>query len=65
MGVLPVISFSDVDAIFRWTNQRIAFGKPLHAQAVIRAKLGAMISRVEACQAWVENITHQMNNVSL
>jgi len=47
----------------RWTNQRIAFGKPLHAQAVIRSKLAAMIARVEACQAWVENITHQMNNV--
>lgn len=22
-----------------------------------------MIERVEACQAWMENITHQMNNV--
>jgi alkylation response protein AidB-like acyl-CoA dehydrogenase len=51
--------------MFRWTNQRIAFGKPLHAQAVIRAKLATMISRVETCQAWVENITHQMNNVGI
>ncbi|OJA17931.1 hypothetical protein AZE42_03489 [Rhizopogon vesiculosus] len=53
-----------VDECLKWTNQRIAFGKPLHAQAVIRAKLAAMISRVEACQAWVENITLQMNNMS-
>lgn len=47
----------------RWTNQRIAFKKPLHSQAVIRAKLALMIERVEACQAWMESITHQMNNV--
>lgn len=53
-----------VEECLKWTNQRIAFGKPLHAQAVIRAKLATMISRVEACQAWVENITHQMNNMS-
>ncbi|KAH7912458.1 acyl-CoA dehydrogenase/oxidase [Hygrophoropsis aurantiaca] len=45
-------------------NQRMAFGKPLTAQAVIRSKLAAMISRVEAAQNWVENITHQMNNMS-
>ncbi|KAG2345041.1 acyl-CoA dehydrogenase NM domain-like protein [Suillus weaverae] len=53
-----------VEECLKWTNQRFAFGKPLHAQAVIRAKLAIMISRVEACQAWVENITHQMNNMS-
>ncbi|OAX31303.1 acyl-CoA dehydrogenase NM domain-like protein, partial [Rhizopogon vinicolor AM-OR11-026] len=53
-----------VDECLKWTNQRIAFGKPLHAQSVIRAKLAAMISRVEACQAWVENITLQKNNMS-
>jgi alkylation response protein AidB-like acyl-CoA dehydrogenase len=48
----------------RWTNQRIVFGKPLHAQAVIRAKLASMISRVESGQNWLESITYQMNNVS-
>ncbi|KAJ8592660.1 acyl-CoA dehydrogenase NM domain-like protein [Rhizopogon salebrosus TDB-379] len=53
-----------VEECLKWTNQRIAFGKPLHAQAVIRSKLAAMISRVEACQTWAENITHQMNNMS-
>ncbi|KAF8450979.1 acyl-CoA dehydrogenase/oxidase [Boletus edulis BED1] len=52
-----------VEECLKWTNQRIAFKKPLHAQAVIRAKLALMIERVEACQAWIENITHQMNNV--
>ena len=43
----------------------MVFGKPLSAQAVIRAKLAAMIARVEAAQNWLENITHQMNNVRL
>ncbi|KDQ28823.1 hypothetical protein PLEOSDRAFT_1038031 [Pleurotus ostreatus PC15] len=47
-----------------WSSQRYVFGKPLHSQAVIRAKLGQMISRVEACQNWVESITHQMNNMT-
>jgi len=46
-----------------WTNQRKVFGKPLHSQAVIRNKLAAMISRAEATQNWLENITHQMNNM--
>ena len=45
----------------RWSNQRLVFGKPLTSQAVIRAKLAAMISRVEACQNWFESVTHQMN----
>ena len=47
----------------RWTAQRKAFGKPLHSQAVIRSKLAAMIARVESTQNWLENITHQMNNM--
>jgi len=47
----------------RWTNQRKAFGKPLNSQAVIRSKLAAMIARVESGQTWLENITHQMNNM--
>jgi hypothetical protein len=49
--------------MFRWTNQRMVFDKPLNAQAVIRAKLGRMISRVESGQNWLESITYQMNNV--
>jgi len=35
-------------SFYRWVNQREVFGKPLHAQAVIRAKLAAMISRAES-----------------
>ncbi|KAF9242936.1 acyl-CoA dehydrogenase/oxidase [Melanogaster broomeanus] len=53
-----------VEECLKWTNQRIAFKKPLHSQAVIRAKLALMIERVEACQAWIESITHQMNNMN-
>ena len=48
----------------RWSTQRIVFGKPLTSQAVIRAKLASMISRVEACQNWFESTTYQMINVS-
>ncbi|KAH8829970.1 acyl-CoA dehydrogenase/oxidase [Flagelloscypha sp. PMI_526] len=53
-----------VEECMKWSNQRIVFGKPLNSQAVIRAKLAVMIQRVEACQAYVENITHQMNNMT-
>ncbi|KAL4075603.1 acyl-CoA dehydrogenase/oxidase [Scleroderma citrinum] len=53
-----------VEECLKWTNQRIAFGKPLNSQAVIRARLALMIERVEACQSWVENITYQMNHMS-
>ncbi|KAF8169507.1 peroxisomal acyl-CoA-dehydrogenase [Pholiota molesta] len=53
-----------VEECLKWSTQRIVFGKPLTSQAVIRAKLAAMISRVEACQNWFENITHQMNKMS-
>ncbi|RXW21046.1 hypothetical protein EST38_g4814 [Candolleomyces aberdarensis] len=53
-----------VEECLKWTSQRNAFGKPLHSQAVIRSKLAAMISRAEAVQSWLENITYQMNNMS-
>jgi alkylation response protein AidB-like acyl-CoA dehydrogenase len=53
-----------VEECLKWTAQRKAFGKPLNSQAVIRAKLAAMIQRVESVQNWLENITHQMNNMS-
>jgi alkylation response protein AidB-like acyl-CoA dehydrogenase len=45
-------------------NQRKVFGKPLVSQAVIRAKIAAMISRVETAQSWCENITFQMNHMN-
>ncbi|OBZ71855.1 putative medium-chain specific acyl-CoA dehydrogenase, mitochondrial [Grifola frondosa] len=53
-----------VEESLKWVNQRIAFGKPLSSQAVIRAKLANMIARVESGQNWLESITHQMNNMS-
>ncbi|TCD69164.1 hypothetical protein EIP91_008460 [Steccherinum ochraceum] len=53
-----------VEECLKWSNQRVAFGKPLNAQAVIRSKLASMIARVEAGQNWLETITHQMNNMS-
>ncbi|KAL5488375.1 hypothetical protein ACEPAI_6483 [Sanghuangporus weigelae] len=53
-----------IEECLKWANQRMVFGKPLSAQAVVRAKIAGMISRVEACQAWLELITHQMNNMS-
>ncbi|KAH8100083.1 acyl-CoA dehydrogenase NM domain-like protein [Cristinia sonorae] len=53
-----------IDECMKWTAQRKAFGKPLNTQAVIRAKLAGMIARTEAIQAWLENITYQMCNMS-
>jgi len=53
-----------VEECLKWSTQRIVFGKPLTAQPVIRAKLAAMISRVEACQNWFESVTYQMNKMS-
>ena len=52
-----------VEECLKWSNQRVVFGKPLNAQAVIRSKLANMIARVEAGQNWLEFVTHQMNNV--
>jgi alkylation response protein AidB-like acyl-CoA dehydrogenase len=52
-----------VEECMKWANQRIVFGKPLNAQAVIRSKLANMIARVEAAQNWLESVTYQMNNV--
>ncbi|CAL1716402.1 unnamed protein product [Somion occarium] len=53
-----------VEECLKWTNQRKAFGKPLNSQAVVRSKIAGMIARLESGQAWLENITHQMNNMS-
>ncbi|TCD64283.1 hypothetical protein EIP91_004291 [Steccherinum ochraceum] len=53
-----------IDECMKWTAQRKAFGKPLNTQPVVRAKIAAMIARTEGVQAWLENITYQMNNMS-
>lgn len=52
-----------VEECMKWANQRKVFGKPLNSQPVIRAKLAAMISRVERSQSWLENVTYQMNHM--
>ncbi|KAG1736600.1 acyl-CoA dehydrogenase/oxidase [Suillus occidentalis] len=51
---------SIVEECLKWATQRMAFGKPLTSQAVIRSKLAAMIARTESVQSWLENITYQM-----
>ncbi|KAF4554394.1 Acyl-CoA dehydrogenase-like protein 2 [Elsinoe fawcettii] len=53
-----------VEECLKWANQRLVFGKNLLSQPVIRAKLAKMISHVEANQAWLEQITYQMCNMS-
>ncbi|EJF64623.1 acyl-CoA dehydrogenase [Dichomitus squalens] len=52
-----------VEECLKWVNQRKAFGKPLHAQPVIRAKLANMIAKSEAAQHWLESITFQMQHM--
>ncbi|KAI0925966.1 hypothetical protein AcV5_008549 [Taiwanofungus camphoratus] len=53
-----------VEESLKWVAQRRAFGKPLSSQAVVRAKLAAMIARVEGVQSWLENLTYQMCHMS-
>lgn len=53
-----------IEECFKWANQRKVFGKRLIDQPVIRNKLAAMISQLEAVENWLENITYQMCNMS-
>lgn len=53
-----------LEECLKWSHQRLVFGRALITQPVIRQKLARMISLVEANQAWLESITHQMNNMS-
>ncbi|KZT18274.1 acyl-CoA dehydrogenase NM domain-like protein [Neolentinus lepideus HHB14362 ss-1] len=53
-----------VEECMKWANQRKAFGRPLSSQPVIRNKLAGMIARTESVQNWLENVTHQMCNMS-
>src|SRR5437660_1737175 len=48
----------------KWANQRLVYGKKLMDQPVIRQKLAKMIAHCEADQAWLENITYQMCNMT-
>jgi alkylation response protein AidB-like acyl-CoA dehydrogenase/predicted heme/steroid binding protein len=48
---------------FKWTNQRMAFGKPLIEQPVLRQKIARMAGVVESSHAMLENITFQMDTM--
>lgn len=52
------------EKLLLWTNQRKAFGKPLHGQAVVRQKLADIISQAEAAQSWLESVTYQMTKMT-
>lgn len=53
-----------LEECLKWAHQRIVFGKPLIQQPVIRQKIARMIQLVESNQAWLEQITYQMNHLS-
>ncbi|KAJ3303524.1 hypothetical protein HDV03_003703 [Kappamyces sp. JEL0829] len=53
-----------VEECFKWANQRKVFGKNLLEQPVIRQKLAHMVSQTESVQAWMENMTYNMNKMS-
>jgi len=44
----------------RYAFKRETFGKPLIEHPVIRLKLAHMARQVEATQAWLESVTHQL-----
>lgn len=48
---------------YRWSVQRIAFGKRLIDQPVIRYKLAEMSAAIEALESWNDSITYQMANM--
>lgn len=52
-----------VEECFKWANQRVAFGKPLIQQPVIRLRLADMVCKTEACYSWFEQLTYQMCNL--
>jgi hypothetical protein len=48
---------------YRWSVQRMAFGKRLIDQPVIRYKLAEMSAAIEALETWNDSITYQMANM--
>jgi len=61
--VMTVIRLSIYETM-KWVNQRKVFGKKLIAQPVVRHKIGIMCAKAEACQGWLENLTHQLDKMS-
>lgn len=45
---------------FKWAHLRLAFGKPLIEQPVVRQKFAHMLAKVEAGQSWLESLVYQM-----
>jgi len=52
-----------VQEVFKWAVQRKVFGKPLISQMSVRQKIGMLIAGVEACQAWLEQMTYTMSKL--
>ncbi|TFK27197.1 acyl-CoA dehydrogenase [Coprinopsis marcescibilis] len=52
-----------VEECLKWMNQRIVEGDD-PTQGALRSRVAAMIARAETTQNWLENITHQMCNMS-
>jgi len=48
---------------FKWATQRMAFGKPLIEQPVLRMKLARMAGAVESAHALLESVTYQMDRM--
>merc|ERR1712151_841410 len=47
----------------KWATQRLAFGKPLIEQPVLRQKLARMAGAVESAHALLELVTYQMDKM--
>jgi alkylation response protein AidB-like acyl-CoA dehydrogenase len=58
------LSRTITEECIKWANQRIIFGKRLVDEPVVRQKLAKCIQLCETSQAWLENITFQMNHMS-
>ena len=52
------------EILMKWIHQRKVFGRPLTSQPVVRQKLAFLIAQAEAAQAYLEQITLQMNKMS-
>merc|ERR1719230_2453581 len=52
-----------IAACFKWASQRMAFGKPLIEQPVLRQKLARMAGTVESVHALLESVTYQMDTM--
>ena len=60
---MVVVCRSICEECFKWCMQRRAFGKALIGQPVVRQKLARMLGALEGVQCWLEQVTHQMNQM--